>query len=97
MKDKFPVLFIVLGLFLLATLLSACQTQVPEENGTPVTQTEIEASPETTEDTDEDASDTVADTSSEMNYCVECHTDQDMLINTAAPVEEVEPESEGEG
>lgn len=32
-----------------------------------------------------------------VNYCVECHTDKDQLIQTAKPEEEVESESEGVG
>ena len=33
----------------------------------------------------------------QVDQCVECHTDKDTLINTAAPVEEVVEESEGAG
>jgi len=33
----------------------------------------------------------------EISACVECHSDQAMLIDTAAPVEEVEIENEGAG
>ncbi len=33
----------------------------------------------------------------QVDYCVECHTDKDMLIDTAAPEEEVVKESEGAG
>lgn len=32
-----------------------------------------------------------------VNYCIECHTDKDQLIQTAKPEEEVESESEGVG
>ena len=32
-----------------------------------------------------------------VDNCVECHTDQQMLIDTADPVEEVVSENEGEG
>lgn len=31
------------------------------------------------------------------DYCLECHQDQQMLIDTAKPVVEVEPENEGAG
>ncbi|MEW6180253.1 MAG: hypothetical protein AB1522_10030 [Chloroflexota bacterium] len=33
----------------------------------------------------------------QVNYCVECHTDKDRLIQTAKPEEEVIEESEGAG
>ncbi|MFN7037362.1 MAG: hypothetical protein ACK4SN_13475 [Bellilinea sp.] len=33
----------------------------------------------------------------QVNYCVECHTDKDRLIQTAKPEEEVIVESEGAG
>jgi hypothetical protein len=33
----------------------------------------------------------------QVNYCVECHTDKDRLIQTAKPEEEVISESEGAG
>lgn len=32
-----------------------------------------------------------------VNYCVDCHTDKDQLIQTAKPEEEVESEDEGVG
>jgi hypothetical protein len=32
-----------------------------------------------------------------QDYCLECHTDQQMLIDTAKPEEEVASENEGEG
>ena len=35
--------------------------------------------------------------SEDTSACVECHTDQAMLIDTADPVEEVESENEGSG
>ncbi len=33
----------------------------------------------------------------ERDYCLECHTDQQRLIDTAAPVEKKPNENEGEG
>ncbi|GIV62849.1 MAG: hypothetical protein AB1457_14675 [Chloroflexota bacterium] len=36
-------------------------------------------------------------TEPQVNYCVECHTDKDRLIQTAKPEEEVIEESEGAG
>ena len=35
--------------------------------------------------------------SASSNHCLECHADQQMLIDTAAPIEVVESENEGEG
>jgi len=34
---------------------------------------------------------------SNENYCVDCHTDKDRLIDTAKQELEIEPENEGEG
>jgi hypothetical protein len=57
-----------------------------------------EPSPEPveTEETVEEGSDDVT-VSEEMSACVSCHTDKTMLIDTAAPQEEVESENEGAG
>ena len=33
----------------------------------------------------------------QVDHCVECHTDQQILIDTADPVAEIESENEGEG
>jgi hypothetical protein len=33
----------------------------------------------------------------QVDYCIECHTDQQTLIDTADPVAEVVSENEGEG
>jgi hypothetical protein len=33
----------------------------------------------------------------EVDFCIECHTDKEMLIDTAKPEEEVISENEGEG
>ena len=52
--------------------------------------------PEETEET-EDTSSEDAMSTDHVGACVECHTDQAMLINTADPVEEVESENEGAG
>lgn len=39
----------------------------------------------------------MAEDTGEVNQCVDCHTDKQALVDTAAPVVEVEEESEGEG
>ena len=41
--------------------------------------------------------DVAVENTGEANQCVECHTDKQALVDTAAPVVEVEEESEGEG
>lgn len=51
---------------------------------------------EESEETDESSSDE-AMSEVQDGACVECHTDQEMLIDTADPVEEVESENEGAG
>jgi len=40
---------------------------------------------------------TVAVAAEQVDYCMDCHTDKDQLIDTAAPEEEVVEESEGAG
>ena len=45
----------------------------------------------------EDSSSDEAMSEAQDGACVECHTDQEMLIDTADPVEEVESENEGAG
>ena len=67
--------------------VAASLTAVPEE--------------EATAPTEEDAPDSepteVVAAEPEVDNCVECHTDQQTLIDTADPVAEVESENEGEG
>ena len=45
---------------------------------------------------DDPSPDTIA-APEEENYCIECHTDQQALIDTAKPEEPVAKENEGEG
>jgi outer membrane biosynthesis protein TonB len=79
--------------------------QVTDEPTLPSTQVESPTEPPqptdppTPEPTEEetDPSEDVADNSSSGDYCVTCHTDQQMLIDTADPIEEVESENEGAG
>ena len=57
-----------------------------------------EPSPEpvqTEESLESDSDDVMA--AEEMSACINCHTDKTMLIDTAAPQEEVESENEGAG
>jgi hypothetical protein len=69
-----------------ATAESQESIEEPDESG------EIEETQETEDSSDEEAISTGQD-----GACVECHTDQEMLIDTADPVEEVESENEGAG
>ena len=66
--------------------VAASLTAVPEEGATEANEESIE--PEPTE---------VIAAEPQVDNCVECHTDQQTLIDTADPVAEVESENEGEG
>jgi cytochrome c553 len=71
-------------LVIITFVLSACApaaTATPAATEKPV---EAEASPEVQE-------------VSGTNECLACHTDKDRLVDTAAPVVEVEAESKGVG
>lgn len=46
---------------------------------------------------DEEAEEDLVAAVEESDYCVDCHSDQTMLTQTADPEVEVESESEGEG
>ena len=61
-------------------------TAVPEDEA-------VETNRETTEP---DPTEAIA-AEPQVDNCVECHTDQQTLIDTADPVVEVESENEGEG
>jgi hypothetical protein len=72
-------------LIVITFVLSACApaaTQIPTATEKPV---ETEASPEVPAET------------SGTDECLACHTDKDRLIDTAAPIVEVEAESKGVG
>ena len=45
----------------------------------------------------EDPTQTEMAPAEQVNYCIECHTDKDELVDTAAPEQEVVEESEGAG
>jgi hypothetical protein len=62
-------------------------TQTPQE---------VVEEPVETEETAQDETDQAA-ASVETSACVECHTNQVKLIDTADPVEELESENEGAG
>ena len=79
--------------------------QVSEEPSMPPTEEALPTEPPeptdipSTEPTDDEPDPTVeaADDPVGSDYCVECHSDQQMLIDTAESVEEVESENEGAG
>ena len=109
-KKRFLLLGMILLMFVVVTACSYDQeaeepaTGVPAETEQPtdpptlgVTPTaeidEPTQEPEETEDNDtEDAA-----FAEQSSACIECHTDQAMLIESADPVEEVESENEGAG
>ncbi|MEN8171683.1 MAG: hypothetical protein ABFS03_02285 [Chloroflexota bacterium] len=64
-----------------------------------VEETEIESNPDSDQMVEKDQTDPDTDISAEEppNYCIECHTDKQALIDTAKPEEEHEAENEGEG
>ena len=74
------------------------EASLPPTEAATATPTE-EESAEETETTEEpgDSENDQARSPEEISACVECHSDQGMLIDTAAPVEEVESENEGAG
>jgi hypothetical protein len=85
MKSFSLILFIAIGMFFLgACTAKTTPTTVPEETEVAV----VTAIPTAVQP--------VAAEPAE-NYCITCHTDKEMLIDTAAPVEEVASESESEG
>ena len=85
MKRFCITLIIGLGLLILgACTAKTTPTTIPEETEVAVVQaTAIPTQPEVIEPAE--------------NYCVTCHTDKEMLIETTALVEEEAHESESEG
>lgn len=97
---KFKI-FALLGLLLFtAAVVSACASQttvaaegVPvalQEEGSP---TPVVSSPSTLQAETGEA----LPTEEAVDYCLDCHTDQQMLIDTASEEEEVINENKGEG
>ena len=66
----------------------ASLTAMPDE--------EVATSSETEEEPDPEPTDEVA-AEPQVDNCVECHTDQQILIDTADPIAEIVSENEGEG
>jgi hypothetical protein len=71
--------------------VAASLTAVPDEE-----QAETDEAGSNEEATDPDPTEAVS-AEPLVDQCVECHTDQQTLIDTADPVAEIESENEGEG
>ncbi len=90
---------------LLAWLMAACapagdrpqeaaaQTEAPAVVAQPPTKAPASKTAPTQAPTESPTAEPVAAT----DYCVDCHSDTDQLIDTANPVEEVVSENKGEG
>jgi hypothetical protein len=80
---------------------SSVETEQATEppNEAPTATAELEEPTDEPEETEEPGDSEVDDamSSDETSTCVECHTDQAMLIDTADPVEVAESENEGAG
>jgi PBP1b-binding outer membrane lipoprotein LpoB len=88
-------------LILLALVLGGC-SENPEMSDEPTETAPTEVDPTSTSaDTeapdDEAPEDDPVGAVEEVDFCIECHSDQTMLTQTADPEVEVESESEGEG
>ena len=112
MKYKFA-LIVLLGVVLLLALAgcasepeepppatATAHVYPPPMNDPDEVAASLTAIPEEAEATEEapepDPTDEVA-AEPQVDNCIECHTDQQMLIDTADPVVEMESENEGEG
>lgn len=89
--------FVFVGLLLLGCLvaLSACTTS-QETATSPVEESVVTAEPTTVVEEDDEQPMPIAAVPAD-NECLTCHTDKQMLIDTAKPEEVVESENSGEG
>jgi hypothetical protein len=110
MKKYFTMILVCLMLLLMALGLGACsnrsepseiptEMEITEDNSVVISETtddmvlEVIASSENpTQD-----GDMAAVVPEVENYCIDCHTNQQTLIDTAKPEGEVASENEGEG
>jgi hypothetical protein len=76
---------------------AAPQTDIRAEKAVPVAEVAIEPTAEEKETPTEAPVETEIAVVNQVDQCVECHTDKEQLINTAAPEEEHVEESEGAG
>ena len=99
-ERRLTIIFLIL--FSFTPFLSGCQSRSSEETEpTPEITFEIETTTETEgpETSSKETTEEVAlvENTAEVNQCLDCHTDQGRLEDTADPVVEVESESSGEG
>ena len=93
---KITIAFRICVVSLLLVLgVAACQS-VPEEQAPTVAATAAEILPSDTP-TEIPAEETSSDTQETVDECLICHIDQQRLIDTADPEEEVISENEGAG
>lgn len=92
-------LFIILLFIFMAVGVVACnQAESKSIFNTPESPAIAPSAEEVAVDTSLDAEeDEALPESTSSNHCLECHADQQMLVDTAAPIEVVESENEGEG
>ncbi|MBE9525042.1 MAG: hypothetical protein IMY76_08075 [Chloroflexi bacterium] len=99
-KLKYGLVIILLFIFM-AVGVVACSPPVSENIVTaPETPAIAQSTEEVAVDIDTSLDPEVEEAlpqSASSNHCLECHADQQMLIDTAAPIEVVESENEGEG
>ncbi|MFN2104282.1 MAG: hypothetical protein ACK2UR_08295 [Candidatus Promineifilaceae bacterium] len=105
-KNQFGNLLLIVVLLLtllaLASFLAACGSEEsPGDSGEAIAEAVLEptAAPATPTDESTSTTETVAEVVDPAgpDACMDCHSDKDMLIDTADPVEEVVSENEGEG
>lgn len=106
-KYTIPIIVGLLLVFVAAGLWGCGNSETPEAPEAEAEATgvaEVEPQTEAAEvgasaeaDANEDPTEDAMLVEEEPDYCVECHLDQQALIDTAAPVEEVIKESEGPG
>jgi hypothetical protein len=78
-------------------LESTVRKDTPTETASPAAQDTVVSAGEATEAPTETPVETETAVVAQVDQCVECHTNKQQLIDTAAPEQEVVEESEGAG